>query len=66
MQYIELDHAESCGAQTEDEESSRYLCAARGRVIALSVCQSVSGHINEHIEQIRNACSFFLQCISNK
>jgi len=71
MQYIKLDHAESCGGQTEDEESSRYLshacvCAARGRVIALSVCQSVSGHINEHIEQIRNACSFFLQCISNK
>ena len=29
MQYIELDHAESCGGQTEDEESNRYLSHAR-------------------------------------
>ena len=41
-------------------------CAARGRVIALSVSLSVSGHKNGHFEHIRNACSFFLQCISNK
>ena len=40
------------------------------RVIALSVSQlvsqSVSGHLNEHFEWIRNTCSFFLQDISNE
>ena len=81
MQYIELDHAESCGGQTEDEESNRYLSLARVQEpapdvyvqqevewllyqsVSLSVWQFVSGHIFEHLEQITNACSFFLQCI---
>ena len=30
----------------------------RDRVIALSVCQSVSGHKNEHFEQIRTLAAF--------
>ena len=41
-------------------------CTARGRVIALSVSQSINRHKNEHFETIRNTCSFFLQCISSK
>ena len=41
-------------------------CTARDGVIALSICQSVGGHKKENFERIRNACSFFLQCISIK
>jgi len=57
IHYVQLSHVCMCA------------CAARCRLIALSVCpsvclsvcQSVSGHKNDHFEWIRNACSFFLQ-----